>query len=141
MFLWLKAFHIIAVVCWFACLFYLPRLFVYHSMTTDQTGRERFQLMERKLYRAIGNPSMWVSVVLGVWLAVQQWAYLQNTLWFWVKIATVAGLVGYHYYCGVIIKQFARQECHKGHVFFRWFNEVPALALILIVIMVVVKPG
>ncbi|WP_096085349.1 protoporphyrinogen oxidase HemJ [Agaribacterium haliotis] len=139
--LWLKAFHIIAVVCWFAMLFYLPRLFVYHAMSEDQTSRERFKIMERKLYRGIGTPSMIATIVLGFGTAFHggAWAYYSQASWFWIKMALVALLVVYHFYCGYCIKRFAREQSMPGHVFFRVFNELPVFLLVGAVILVVLK--
>ena len=138
--LWVKAFHIIAVVCWFAVLFYLPRLFVYHANTTDEQGRERFKIMERKLYRGIGMPSMIAVWVLGAWLAVTGWDYYKTQGWFHAKLLCVFLLTGYHHMCGAYVKKFAKDFEPPSHVFFRWFNEIPVLFLIVIVCLVVVKP-
>lgn len=137
--LWVKAFHIISVICWFAVLFYLPRLFVYHAMTEDSVGRERFKIMERKLYRGIGNPSMIATLVFGVWLVTYNWSYYAASTWFWLKVALVIVLMGYHHMCGAFMKQFQRDAVQKSHVFFRWFNEFPVIILIVVVILVVVK--
>lgn len=137
--LWIKSFHIIAVVCWFAVLFYLPRLFVYHAMTEDEAGKERFKVMERKLFRGIGSPSMVATLVFGGWTASYNWAYYSSSLWFWLKLLLVAVLVAYHHVCGAYIKKFARDEAPKNHVFFRWFNEFPVLLLVAIVLLVVLK--
>ena len=137
--LWAKSFHIIAVICWFAMLFYLPRLFVYHAMTEDPKGRERFRVMERKLYRGIGTPSMIVSIVLGMFTAVYGWQYYLNSTWFWIKMFLVATLVIYHFMCGHYIKQFARDLPTPSHVYFRFFNEYPVAILIAAVLLVVLK--
>src|SRR5690625_7366462 len=94
--LWIKAFHIIAMVSWFAALFYLPRLFVYHSMSEDKTSRDRFKVMERKLYRGIGTPCMLATVVLGLWMARGQWRYYQTAGWFWDNKVIVAEHMLYH---------------------------------------------
>jgi putative membrane protein len=138
--LWVKAFHIIAIVCWFAALFYLPRLFVYHSMSEDQVSRERFKTMERKLYRGIGTPSMIATVILGIWLTSYNWSYYQSTGWYWLKLALVTLLIGYHYLSGYYLRQLRDERCQHGHVFFRWFNEIPVLVLIAVVVLAVVKP-
>ena len=138
--LWVKAFHIVAVVSWFAVLFYLPRLFVYHASCEDDAGKERFKIMERKLYRGIGLPSMIAVWVLGIWLTTFAWDYYKTAGWFHAKLTLVFLLTGYHHMCGAYIKKFARDAKVPGHVFFRWFNEVPVLFLIAIVILVVVKP-
>ncbi|PWG62746.1 protoporphyrinogen oxidase HemJ [Sediminicurvatus halobius] len=137
--LWVKAFHIIFVVTWFAALFYLPRLFVYHAMAEDETGRERFKVMERKLYRGIMNPSAVLAVGLGVWLLWLAPWWLQEG-WLHAKIALVALLVGYHLYCGRLLRAFAEERNRHGHVWYRVFNELPVLVLVAVVILVVVKP-
>lgn len=137
--LWIKAFHIIAVICWFAAIFYLPRLFVYHAMAEDDISKERFKIMERKLYRGIGTPSMIATLFLGGWLAHLNWAYYQNSTWFWIKLCLVLLVVGYHHICGAIMKKFARDEMNLSHVFFRWFNEFPVFLLIPIVLLVVLR--
>lgn len=138
--LWLKAFHIIAVICWFAGLFYLPRLFVYHVGTADTAGHERFIIMERKLYRGIMWPSLVLTVVLGFALLVMQWPAWQGQGWLHAKLALVLALVFYHLACGHYRVQLAERRCNKSHVFFRVFNEAPVLALVATVILVVVKP-
>jgi putative membrane protein len=138
--LWLKAFHIIAVVTWFAALFYLPRLFVYHAMAEDQISRDRFKIMERKLYRGIMTPSMVVVLGLGFWMITLNAGYYLSQGWMQAKLALVAFLVGYHFMCGSLLKKFAQDINDKGHVFYRWFNEIPVLFLIAIIILVVVRP-
>lgn len=138
--LWLKAFHIIAIVTWFAALFYLPRLFVYHAMSEDTISKERFKIMERKLYRGIMTPSMIVVIVLGIWMITYNPNYYLSAAWMHVKLALVTFLVAYHFACGSLLKKFAQDSNDKGHVFYRWFNEVPVLFLIAIVILVVVRP-
>ena len=140
MYKWVLAFHIIAVVCWFAALFYLPRLFVYHAMSDDSISIERFKIMQRKLYRGIANPSMIATVILGLWLvAMAPEAYLQQT-WFQLKAFFVVLLIVYHHWCLIHMKQLAEGRSDKSHVYFRVFNEVPVLFLIAIVILVVVQP-
>ncbi|MDO3383421.1 protoporphyrinogen oxidase HemJ [Gilvimarinus algae] len=138
--LWIKALHIIAVICWFAALFYLPRLFVYHAMSEDSTSRERFKIMERKLYRGIATPSMIATLLFGGALVHYQWELIKITYWFWVKMALVIALVGYHHLCGVHLKRFALDANQRSHTYFRVFNELPVFALVAIVILVVVKP-
>jgi len=138
--LWVKAFHIVAVVCWFAALFYLPRLFVYHCQSEDKTSQERFKIMERKLYRGIGTPSMIATLILGMWLlSYNMEGYLQGA-WLHAKLTLVAILIAYHFYCGTLLRTFARDENNKSHIFYRWFNEFPVLLLVGIMILVVVKP-
>lgn len=137
--LWIKAFHIVMVVSWFAGLFYLPRLFVNHAMFAAGPVHERLALMEGKLYRFV-TPIMWLVLISGGWLAWLQWDYLRGEGWFWMKLALVAFLVAYHYYCGRLVSIFAAGRNRHDHIFYRWFNEVPVLALIGIVILVVVRP-
>lgn len=137
---WLKALHIIAMVCWFAGLFYLPRLFVYHAMSEDEISRERFCTMERKLYRGIMLPSMIATLAFGIWLISLNPGYYFSQGWLHAKLALVVLLIAYHHICGAQLKRFARGENRRGHVFYRWFNEAPVLALLAIVILVVVKP-
>ncbi len=138
--LWIKAFHLIAVICWFAGLFYLPRLFVYHSECKDNAGHERFVVMERKLYRGIMWPSMIATIALGAWLMLSGWDFWKTQTWLHVKLALVVALVIYHLMCGVYRQQLAQQRCTHGNLFFRIFNELPVFALIAIIILVVVKP-
>ncbi|MCU1717497.1 protoporphyrinogen oxidase HemJ [Pseudomonas sp. 5P_3.1_Bac2] len=140
LYLWLKALHIIAMVCWFAGLFYLPRLFVYHAMSSDPISRERFCLMERKLYRGIMWPSLVLTVLLGAALISLNPSYYLSQGWLHAKLSIVALLVVYQFFCGAQIKAFARDENPRGHVFYRWFNEAPVFALLAIVILVVVRP-
>ena len=137
--LWVKSFHIISVVTWFAALFYLPRLFVYHAMAEDEPSRERFKIMERKLYRGIMNPSAVVAVGLGITLIVLQPFWLAQG-WLHVKILLVAGLGVYHLYCGRLMRAFAEDRNPHGHVWYRWFNELPVLVLIAAVLLVELKP-
>ena len=139
-YLWLKAFHIVAVVAWFAGLFYLPRLFVYHVSADDTVSRERFQVMESKLYRVIMRPAMIATLVLGVWLLVLAWSPFAASGWLWLKLAGVVALLGYHHYCGRLIRSFAAGENPHSETFYRLFNELPTLLLITIVVLVVVKP-
>ena len=135
--LWIKALHIISVICWMAGIFYLPRLFVYHAMSQDKISQERFSIMERKLYRGIMQPSMLASLLFGSWLWL---AYGYSGAWLYLKILLVMILVAYHFWCGHVIKQFAHNKVTKGHVFFRFINELPVFILIGIVFLVVLKP-
>ncbi|MEK9765106.1 MAG: CopD family protein, partial [Thalassolituus sp.] len=105
-FLWLKAFHIIAIVTWFAAIFYLPRLFVYHADATDEVSRERFKIMERKLYRGIMTPSMVVVIALGIWMIALNSSFYMSQGWMHAKLTLVALLVVYHFYCGHLVKVF-----------------------------------
>lgn len=138
--LWLKAFHLIAVVCWFAGLFYLPRLFVYHVGSDDRISQERFQVMERKLYRGIMWPSLIITVGLGFWMLSQNSAYYLSQGWMHAKLLLAALLVVFHLLCGHYRVQLAEGRCQRSGLFFRWFNEAPVLALIGIVILVIVRP-
>lgn len=134
--LWLKAFHIVLVVSWFAGLFYLPRIFVNHAMAEEPAVRERLKLMERKLYKFV-TPIGALAIITGLWLWL---GYGFSGGWLHVKTALVVGLVGYHLYCGHLLKQFAADRNTRSHVWFRFFNEVPVLVLLAVVILVVVKP-
>jgi putative membrane protein len=136
--LWLKSLHIVFVVTWFAGLFYLPRLFVYHAMATDAVGIERFKLMERKLYYGIMTPSALLTIVSGVWIWL---GYGVGGGWLYAKLALVAILIAHHLWLGKLMRDFRDDRNRHGHVFYRWINELPALpALIAIVLLVVFKP-
>lgn len=138
--LWVKAFHIIFMVTWFAGLFYLPRLFVYHAEVSDPAGDERFKIMERKLYSIMTIGAV-MTVVFGIWLLVGfAWQAYKTSLWLYLKLALVTVLIVYHLYCGKLVRDFREGRNRHGHVWYRWFNEVPALLLVAIVILVVVKP-
>lgn len=138
--LWVKAFHIVSVVCWFAALFYLPRLFVYHASSEDEISNERFKIMERKLYRGISTPSMIATLIFGFWLiSFNVEGYFAGG-WLSAKLLLVALLVAYHFYSGHLLKQFRDNKNTRSHVFYRWFNEFPVLILIAVIILVVVKP-
>jgi putative membrane protein len=141
--LWVKAFHVISMVAWMAGIFYLPRLFVYHAMCPpdDVVGRERFHVMERKLYRGIMNPSMVVTIALGTWLIVGYGMdFFRLSTWLHVKLTLVTILIGYHLWCGHIMRTFARDGNTRSHKFYRVINELPVFLLIGIVILVIVKP-
>ena len=139
--LWIKSLHIISVVTWFAALFYLPRLFVYHAMADDQLSKDRFKIMERKLYRGIMTPSAIFTVAMGLWLvSYYPPAALKTMYWLQIKLALVVLLLGYHWYCGRLMKQFANDSNTRSHVWFRVFNEAPVLVLCAIIILAVVKP-
>lgn len=138
--LWIKAFHIISIITWFAALFYLPRLFVYHAMSKDKISIERFKVMERKLYRGIMMPSMILAIALGIWMVVDAWEVYKTQYWLHTKLALVVPLVIYHFYCGHLLQIFKQDKNSRSDIFYRWFNEFPVLILIAIVILVVVKP-
>jgi len=137
--LWLKAFHIIAIICWFAGIFYLPRLFVYHVLAKEQETRDHLIIMQRKLYRFV-TPFMVITLGLGILLSSYNFIYYLGEIWFQIKILCVALLVFYHFYCGKLIKQLAENRNTHGDKYYRIFNELPVLLLFVIVIMVVVKP-
>ena len=137
--LWINAFHIIFMVTWFAGLFYLPRLFVYHAMADDSVSIERFKIMERKLFFGIMTPGAVLTLIFGIWLLGYFPDYM-STPWMLVKLGLVLLLIFYHIWCGVLVKQFKDNKNNHTHVWYRWFNEAPVLALIAIVILVVVKP-
>lgn len=139
--LWIKAFHLITVVTWFAGLFYLPRLYVYHAMAEDPTGIERFKVMERKLFRGIMTPSAVLAVGTGLWLLFGWWLDgLAEAGWLHVKLVLVAALIGYHVYLWRLMIAFREDRNRHGHVFYRWLNEAPVLVLVAVVILAVVKP-
>ena len=138
--LWVKAFHILFVISWFAGLFYLPRIFVNLAMETDPASVRRLLLMARKLFRFMTMLAV-PAVVFGLWLflgygigrgAGQGWMH--------AKLALVLVLIGYHHGCGVLLRKFERGANTRSHTFYRWFNELPVLVLLAIVILVVVKP-
>jgi len=135
--LWIKAWHIIFMVTWFAGLFYLPRLFVYHAMSDDAVSNERFKIMERKLFYGIMTPGAVLTIGFGLWLML---GYGFSGGWLHAKLALVSALVIYHVYCGKLVSDFKHDRNRHGHVYYRWFNEAPVLALIAIVILVEVKP-
>jgi putative membrane protein len=137
--LWLKAFHIFFVVSWFAGLFYLPRIFVNHAMAEERAVRERLRLMERKLYKFV-TPIGALAVITGLWLWIGFADQIAIGGWIHVKTALVTVLVVYHLYCGHLVKVFAEDRNTKSHVWFRFFNEVPVLVLLAVVLLVVVKP-
>lgn len=140
MFLYLKALHIIAMVCWFAGIFYLPRLFVYHAMSDDKVGQERFAVMERKLYRGIMTPSMIATWVLGLGMVAMNWQIYKTQGWLHAKLSLVVLLTAYHLLCGYFRQKLIGNPKYKTHTYWRWFNEIPVIILIAVVVLVVVKP-
>ena len=134
----IKSLHIVFLVSWYAGLFYLPRLFVYHAMASDAIGIERFKLMERKLYYGIMAPSAVLTIVSGLWLWL---GYGITGGWLYAKLALVAILVAHHLWLGKLMRDFRDNRNRHGDVFYRWINEIPALpVLIAIVLLVVFKP-
>ena len=135
--LWIKSFHIIFMVTWFAGLFYLPRLFVYHAMSDDTASRERFKLMEHKLFFGIMTPGATLTIVFGLWLWLGYGFYGG---WLYAKMALVAVLVVYHGYCGKLMLDFKHDDNRHGHVFYRWLNELPVIVLTAIILLVELQP-
>ncbi|HWA38969.1 MAG TPA: protoporphyrinogen oxidase HemJ [Burkholderiales bacterium] len=136
--LWVKTFHIVFMVTWFAGLFYLPRLFVYHAMADDAASLERFKVMERKLFFGIMTPGAVLTIALGLWLWLGWFRGAGG--WLHAKMALVALLVGYHLWCYRLMRDLAAGRNRRSHVWFRWFNEVPVLILVATVVLVVLKP-
>lgn len=138
--LWVKAFHVIAMVAWFAGLFYLPRLYVYHADATDSISLERFEVMERRLYFGIMWPAALLTTALGLFLLSFSWDYYKKAPWMHAKLGLVVLLWGYHLACGHFRKRFSLDKNDKGSKFYRIFNELPTLLLVAIVCLVIVKP-
>lgn len=139
--LWVKAFHLIFMVTWFAGLFYLPRLFVYHAMSDDQISTDRFKIMERKLFFGIMTPGAVLTLVFGFWTLF--WYGLENysgQTWFSIKLLLVFLLLIYHIYCGKLLFDFKHDRNQHSHIWYRWFNEIPVIFLIVIIILAVVRP-
>jgi putative membrane protein len=136
--LWVKSLHIIFMVTWFAGLFYLPRLFVYHALAEDFASRERFKVMERRLYRGIMTPGGVLTLVFGLWLWLGWFRGAGG--WLYAKLALTGLLVIYHIWCAVLLRDFAADRNKKSHVWYRVFNEFPTLVLFAIVLLVVLKP-
>jgi protoporphyrinogen IX oxidase len=135
--LWIKSLHVIFVVAWFAGLFYLPRLFVYHAQSSDAVSTERFKVMERKLYRGIMTPCMVLALAFGTWLWL---GFGFRGGWLQAKLALVVALLGYHFWLGGLVRDFAADANRRSHVFYRWINEAPLVLLAASVVLVVVKP-
>lgn len=132
-----KSLHIIFMVTWFAGLFYLPRLFVYHAMSDDRPSVDRFKVMERKLFYGIMTPGAVLTVASGVWLWLG-WGFYGG--WLIAKLLLVAVLVAYHIWCAKLVADFRRDQNRHSHAWYRWFNEFPVLILISVVFLVVMKP-
>lgn len=139
-FLSIKALHVISMVAWFAGLFYLPRLLVYHAECRDQLGHERFMQMERRLYRGIMWPAAIMTTLFGLYLLVLQWPSYRMAYWMHAKLFLVILLWSYHVICGRFVQQFACQRNQRSSRFYRFFNEIPTLLLIGIVFLVILKP-
>lgn len=134
--LWVKAFHIIFVTSWFAGLFYLPRIFVNLAMAKEDVERERLLLMSHKLYRFV-TPIAALALLFGLWLWL---GYGITGGWMHIKLLLVVVLVAYHFYCGKLLALFKQGRNTHSHVWYRWFNEIPVLLLMAVVILVTVKP-
>ncbi|MDH5183696.1 MAG: CopD family protein [Gammaproteobacteria bacterium] len=138
--LWIKAFHIIFLVSWFAGIFYLPRLFVNHAMTDNDAVKKQLEGMERRLYRFI-TPFAILTLIFGLWMYLDYArALYQHMYWLDIKLILITLLYVYHFYCGKIIRDFKAGKNTRSHIFYRWFNEFPVLVLFSVVILVVVKP-
>lgn len=139
--LWLKALHLIFMVTWFAGLFYLPRLYVYHAMTEDEISHQRFKVMERKLFFGIMTPGMIATWLFGIWMLVAyDWEIYATAGWLHAKLALLMSALVYHYFCWRWLNDFKYDRNQRSHVFYRWMNEVPVLFLVGIIILAVVKP-
>ncbi len=133
-----KSLHLVFMVTWFAGLFYLPRLFVYHAQAEDRISIERFKIMERKLFWGIATPGAVLTIAFGLWLWLGWFQGAGN--WLHAKLCLVALLVAYHAWCGKLMLDFRHERNTKSHVWYRWFNEVPMVILLAIVLLVVFKP-
>jgi protoporphyrinogen IX oxidase len=138
--LWVKAFHVITMVAWFAGLFYLPRLFVYHADAIDKISLLRFKIMERRLYYGITWPAALLTTGFGLWLLIPVWTYYQTAAWLYAKLGLVVLLWGYHLLCGYFVRKFKQDKNRHTALFYRILNELPTVLLIAIVILVIVKP-
>ncbi len=136
--LWIKAWHVIFMVTWFAGLFYLPRLFVYHASTTDSAGIERFRVMEFRLF-VIMTLGAALTAVFGCWLLIRNPALLA-TGWMQAKLVLIVLLIAYHAWTWRLMRDFAAGRNAHSHVWYRWFNEAPTLLLIAIVLLAVARP-
>ena len=136
--LWVKALHLFFVISWFAGLFYLPRLFVYHAATTDRPGLDRFMIMERRLFMLMSVGAIG-SVVFGLWLLFAWWG--PAPLWLHLKLGLVALLLLYHMACYTLMREFRAGRNRFSPRFYRLFNEVPTLLLLGILLLVVLKPS
>lgn len=135
--LWVKAFHIIFMVTWFAGLFYLPRLFVYHADAQDEISLRRFEIMERRLFFIMSLGAIG-TVCFGLWLMLG-W-FMPAGAWLQIKLALVVLLLLYHMYCYVLMRNFRLRRNRHGNRFYRWINEFPSLLLVAIVLLAVLKP-
>lgn len=137
--LWVQALHVIFMVCWFAGLFYLPRIFVYYAQSDDVTTQRTLATMARKLFKFV-TPFMVLTVIFGLWRLSFQWEYYLGSSWMQLKLLGVAFLIAYHVQCGIYMGRINRDEDNKSHVFYRFFNEAPVLVLFAIVGLVYLRP-
>lgn len=134
--LWIKSLHLLFVIAWFAGLFYLPRIFVNLAMEDNAAARARLLLMARKLYRFMTLLAV-PALVFGLWLWL---GYGYGGGWMHAKLALVVVLIGYHHGCGRLLRKFEDNRNTRSHTWYRWFNEIPVIILLLVVILVVFKP-
>jgi putative membrane protein len=133
-----KSLHLVFMVTWFAGLFYLPRLFVYHAQAEDRISIERFKVMERKLFWGIATPGAVLTIGFGLWLWLGWFRGAGG--WLHAKLALVAVLAAYHVWCGRLMLDFRHERNSRSHIWYRWFNEAPTVILLAIVLLVVFKP-
>jgi putative membrane protein len=138
---WILSLHVISIICWFAGLFYLPRLFVYHATTNDTIGSERFKIMERKLFWGIMTPAALLTYITGYWLLFgYAWEVFETSYWLKAKLILVFLLLIYHVFCWYFMRLFKQNRNTYSHVFYRWFNEIPTILLVGIILLIFVKP-
>ncbi len=138
--LWLKAFHLIFVVCWFAGIFYLPRILVYYAASENPETRQQLAVMARKLYRFV-TPFMLLAIGFGLAMLATNIDYYLSAPWLWIKLVMVAILVAYHVQCGRYVRAINEDNDHHSHVYYRFFNEVPVIFLFAIILLAVLKPS
>jgi len=139
--IWFKALHIIFMVTWFAGLFYLPRLFVYHTMSNDKISIDRFKIMEKKLFYGITTPGGLLTIIFGFFLlATNGITSYNDQIWFWLKMILIFILVSYHIYCFFLLQDFKYDRNKHTHVWYRWFNEIPVIILVGIILLAVIRP-
>lgn len=139
--LWFKALHIISMVCWFAGLFYLPRLYVYHASTTEQNIHDKFKIMEWRLYWYISTPAAILTGIFGWAVIFTNYHYYEHLMWLHIKLVLVLLLYIFHIYLGKLLFAFRREENTHGHKFYRRLNEIPTVALLAIVFLAVLQPA
>ncbi len=138
---WILAFHVISVISWMAMLFYLPRLYVYHTEFKDNIDYvEVVKIQEAKLYNFIGVPAFWATLLSGLTMIAINPGLFKSGMWLHIKLTAAALLIAYHFSLGYFRKKLLNDECTKSGKFFRFYNEVPTILMIIIVIMVIVKP-